>query len=144
MSTEDSKTFSLTLSPQVLLGLSLTALTTISGGGYWAVTEYNRAVSAIEEVESLGEFKEKVAALELENKNLKERLLQYMESTVKTQEKASEALALARETKAVADGTNREVKSSLDSIRSELKSTTQSLEVQMNTLRRASSNPLGR
>jgi ABC-type phosphate transport system auxiliary subunit len=149
MSTDGTKTFSLTLSPQVMLGIILTALPVLGGSAYAGITFYNKMVSTIEAVEGYkpyddAELASRVAALEIENKALKERLFQYMESTVKTQEKASEALALGRETKAVADGTSREVKSSLDSIRAELKSTTQSLETQMNTLRRASTNPLGR
>jgi hypothetical protein len=144
MSTEETKTFSLTLSPTVMLGALLTILPVIGGGAYMGITQYNRAVSAIEQVEGIGELQEKITALELENKNLKDRLVNAMESAVRAQEKAADALALSRETKALSDGAAREVQASLASIRIELKSIAENLKAEMNSLKRATTNPLGR
>jgi len=144
MSTDSPKTFSLTLSPGVILGGLLTILPVIGGGAYVGITQYNRAVSAIEEVEGIGELRKEVEALKLENKNLKDRLINSMESAIKAQEKAADALALSRETRAISDGNSREVQASLSSIRMELKSITDGLRAEMNALKRATVNPLGR
>ncbi len=144
MTTDSPKTFSLTLSPGMILGGLLTILPVIGGGAYMGITQYNRAVSAIEQVEGIGELQEKIAALELENKNLKDRLVNAMESAVRAQEKAADALALSRETKAISDGASREVQASLASIRVELKAIAENLKNEMNALKRATTNPLGR
>jgi uncharacterized glyoxalase superfamily metalloenzyme YdcJ len=108
------------------------------------ITQYNQALSAIEEVQGMGELKDRIAALEQDNKNLKDRLINTMDSAVRAQEKAVDALALARETKAITDGTGREVQATLASIRIELKTIADSLRAEMNALKRATTNPLGR
>jgi hypothetical protein len=67
-----------------------------------------------------------------------------MDSAVRAQERASDALALARETKAISDGTSREVQATLASIRIELKTISEGLKSEMSALKRATTNPLGR
>jgi uncharacterized glyoxalase superfamily metalloenzyme YdcJ len=108
------------------------------------ITQYNQALSAIEEVQGMGELKDRIAALEVDNKALKDRLINTMDSAVRAQERASDALALARETKAISDGTSREVQATLASIRIELKTISEGLKSEMSALKRATTNPLGR
>jgi len=144
MSTDSTKTFSLSLSPAMMLGGLLTVLPIIGGGAYMGITQYNQALSAIEEVQGMGELKDRIAALEVDNKALKDRLINTMDSAVRAQERASDALALARETKAISDGTSREVQATLASIRIELKTISEGLKSEMSALKRATTNPLGR
>jgi hypothetical protein len=142
MTTGEAKTFSLTLSPQVMLAALLTVLPVIGGSAYYGITTYNRAMAAIEEVDGIGELKEQVLLLQKENNALKERLINAMDSAVRAQEKAADALALSRETKAGSDGTTREVRAELASIRIELKGIAENIRAEMNSLRRATMNPL--
>jgi hypothetical protein len=165
MSTEDSKTFSLSLSPQMMLGLILTALPVIGGGGYAGVTFYNKMIETIEAVDDYKpyndtELREKVTAFEIEMKSVKERQLAIAEQAVRIAEKSSDAIALARETKAIASGAaaegaamsretksvvesaNREVQTKLAALKQDLDSTAASLRSEMNALKRATTNPM--
>jgi hypothetical protein len=176
MSTEDSKTFSLSLSPSMMLGLILTALPVIGGGGYAGVTFYNKMTETIAAVDDYKPYddtalREKVQAFEIELKAVKERQLSIAEQAVRIAEKSSDAIALARETKAIASGAaaegaamsretksaaesaSRETKSSLESMNRELQSrlaalkqdldsTTAALRSEMNALKRATTNPM--
>jgi hypothetical protein len=167
MSTDDSKTFSLNLSSQMILGLILTALPVIGGGGYAGVTFYNKMIETIEAVDDYKpyndtELREKVTAFEIEMKSVKERQLQTAEAAVRIAEKASDAIALARETKAIASGSaaegnaharevkssvesmNREVQTRLAALKQDLDSTAAALRAEMNTLKRATTNPLSK
>jgi hypothetical protein len=85
----------------------------------------------------------KIQALELNLKAQQERVMQIMESNIKTNEKASDAIALARETAAMAKGSQREVDAALVSVRSELKAQIDGMNEQMKALRKATTNPLG-
>jgi hypothetical protein len=165
MSTEDSKTFSLSLSPQMMLGLILTALPVIGGGGYAGVTFYNKMIETIEAVDDYKPYddtalREKVQAFEIEMKSVKERQLAIAEQAVRIAEKSSDAIALARETKAIASGAaaegaalsretkssvesaNREIQTRLAALKQDLDSTAASLRSEMNALKRATVNPM--
>ena len=165
MSTEDSKTFSLSLSPQMMLGLILTALPVIGGGAYAGVTFYNKMIETIEAVDDYKpyndtELREKVQAFEIEMKSVKERQLAIAEQAVRIAEKSSDAIALARETKAIASGAaaegaalsretkssvesaNREIQTKLAALKQDLDSTAASLRSEMNALKRATVNPM--
>lgn len=141
---KDSKTFSLTLSSKMMLGILLTVLPAILGGAYYTITLYNRALSAIEEVENLDEIKGNLKTVTEQLKAQQERIMYLMESNTRLQEKASDAISIAREVKAVSEGTTREVNASLTSIRSEVKSQVDGVTEQMKALKKATTNPLGR
>ena len=160
MTTEEHKTFSLSLSPQMMLGLILTVLPVLAGGAYAGVTFYNKMVATIEAVDEAKpyddtEIRQQVQALQIESKATKERMLQSMESAVRIQEKATDAIALARETHAIARGSaaeakavtesqGREVNAKLAQLQQQIESTTAALRMEMNTLKRATTNPLSK
>ncbi len=86
----------------------------------------------------------KVVSLEEQLNDQRERYVELMQTNIRLQEKASEAIALAREAKAVSSGTAREVEASLSSIRSEVKSQIDGVNDKMKALQKATTNPLGR
>jgi hypothetical protein len=86
----------------------------------------------------------KVLMLEEALNDQRERYVELMQTNIRLQEKASEAIALARESKAVSTGTSREVEASLTSIRSEVKSQIDGVNDKMKALQKATTNPLGR
>ena len=90
------------------------------------------------------EYEGKIEVLEIKVDAQQERYLELMTSNIRLQEKASDALALARETKAISNGNVREVNASLLSIRSEVKSQIKGVDDRMKALQRATTNPLGR
>lgn len=156
MTSNDSKTFSLTLSPTMIIGVLLATISAIGSGGYFGVTLYNRALSAIEAVENYQpyddkELQSKVLTLETEMKAAKERQLSAADNLMKISEKLIDAVALARESQSTAasavanaESVNREVQTRLAALKTELESTSASLKNEMAGLKRATSNPLGR
>jgi hypothetical protein len=156
MASEDNKTYSLTLSPQMILGLILTVLPVIGGSAYAGITFFNKMQDTIEAVASYKpyddtEFKEKVKTFEIEMKAVKERQLAIAEQLVRISEKVSDTTALARETKAIAQGSatenaaqSREVQARLNALKQDVDNTAANLRIEMNTLKRATTNPLGK
>lgn len=100
-------------------------------------------VSTINKTKGLSTIEDRVAALEIKVDAQQSRYLELMTSNIRLQEKASDALALARETKAISGGNVREVEASLLSIRSEVTSQLQGVNDRMKALQRATTNPLG-
>ena len=86
----------------------------------------------------------KVVMLEEQLNDQRERYVELMQTNIRLQEKASEAIALAREAKAVSSGTSREVEASLSSIRSEVKSQIDGVNDKMRALQKATTNPLAK
>lgn len=160
MTSEENKTFSLTLSPQMILGLILTVLPVIAGSAYAGITFFNKMQDTIEAVESSKpyddtEIREKVQTFEVEMKSVKERQLATAEQAVRIAEKASDAIALARETSAIAKGSSTETKAILDAqgrevaakltqLQNEINNAVTNLRTEMNALKRATSNPLSK
>jgi len=156
MTSEDSKTFSLTLSPTMMIGALLATISALGSGGYYGVTLYNRAMTAIEAVETLEKYddsdlKTRVNSLEIELKASKERQLATADALIRISENLTNAVALARESQATsksavvsAESVNREVQTRLDSIKKEVDSTVAQLRNEMAGLKRATTNPLGR
>jgi ABC-type phosphate transport system auxiliary subunit len=165
MPSEDNKTYSVSLSSQMILGLLVTFLPLIGGAAYSGIKFWGKMEKTIEAVDKFKpyddtEFREKVQAFEIEVKALKERQLSIAEQAVRIAEKSSDAIALARETRAVAQGaatesaaSSREVKSAVESqarevqtkltaLKQDLDSTAAALRAEMNVLKRATSNPL--
>ena len=156
MSTEDNKTFSLTLSPTMMVTALLAVISALGSGGYYGVTLYNRAMAAIESVEAYEayddkELQAKVLALEVEMKAVKERQLAAADAMMNISEKLIDAVSLSRESQSTAksavanaDSVNREVQTRLAALQTELKSISEQLRNEMNALKRATTNPLGR
>lgn len=167
MPSEDNKTYSVSLSSQMILGLIVTFLPIIGGAAYSGIKFWGKMEKTIEAVEKFKpyddtEFREKIQAFEIEVKSLKERQLAIAEQAVRIAEKSSDAIALARETRAVAQGaateaaaSSREVKASVESqarevqtklaaLKQDLDSTASALRAEMNVLKRATSNPLSK
>jgi hypothetical protein len=86
----------------------------------------------------------KVVMLEEQLNDQRERYVELMQTNIRLQEKASEAIALAREAKAVSSGTSREVEAALSSIRSEVKSQIDGVNDKMRALQKATTNPLAK
>lgn len=156
MTSDDSKTFSLTLSPTMIITGLLALISALGSGGYYGVTLYNRAMAAIEQVESYEQYddsdlKARVSALEIELKAMKERQLSTADALIRISENLTNAVALARESQATAksavvssESVNREVQTRLDAIKKEVDSTVAQLRNEMAGLKRATTNPLGR
>ena len=167
MPSEDNKTYSVSLSSQMILGLLVTFLPLIGGAAYSGIKFWGKMEKTIEAVDKFKpyddtEFREKIQAFEIEVRALKERQLAIAEQAVRIAEKSSDAIALARETRAVAQGaatesaaSSREVKSAVESqarevqtkltaLKQDLDSTAAALRAEMNVLKRATSNPLSK
>lgn len=86
----------------------------------------------------------KVVQLEEALNDQRERYVELMQTNIRLQEKASEAIALAREAKALSSGTSREVEATISSIRSEVNSQINAVNDKMKALQKATTNPLGR
>lgn len=149
MTSENNKTFSLTLSPTMMVTILLAVISALGSGGYYGVTLYNRAMAAIEAVEGYkpyddAELVSKVQKLEIESSNAKDRFLTLADTTNKLTEKVANVSIVSTEAKVLAESTSREVNSRLVGLKQELDSTASSLKNDMNNLRKASTNPLGR
>lgn len=149
MTSEDNKTFSLTLSPTMIITMLLAAISALGSGGYYGVTLYNRAMAAIEAVEEQkpyddSELRSKVQKLEIESSGAKDRFLALADTTNKLTEKVANVTVTATESKVLAESTSRETNSRLSGLKQELDSTTAALKNEMNNLRRASINPLSK
>lgn len=167
MPSDDNKTYSVSLSSQMILGLIVTFLPIIGGAAYSGIKFWGKMEKTIEAVDKFKpyddtEFREKIQAFEIEVKSLKERQLAIAEQAVRIAEKSSDAIALSRETRAVAQGaateaaaSSREVKASVESqarevqtklaaLKQDLDSTAAALRAEMAVLKRATSNPLSK
>jgi predicted nucleic acid-binding Zn-ribbon protein len=97
------------------------------------------------------ELKSKVQALEIELKAAKERQLTTADTLVSISEKLTDAVALSRESQSTAksavansESVNREVQTRLSGLKTEIDSTVAQLRNEMSSLKRATTNPLGR
>lgn len=152
----EEKTFSLTLSPTMMITILLGVISALGSGGYYAVTMYNRAMAAIEAVEVMEPYDDKslqarVLTLETEMKAVKDRQLATAESLMSISERLVDAVSLARESQSTAksavansESVNREVQTRLAALKTELESTAAALKNEMAGLKKATSNPLGR
>jgi len=102
------------------------------------ITLYNDMVSVINSYDE-----SKVKEIELKLASQQGRIIEIMERAIVTQEKASDALALAREVAAESRGNQREVEATLSSVRSEVNANLDGIRAEMKALRKASTNPLG-
>ena len=124
---QETKTFSLSLSPQMILGIILTVLPIIGGSAYLVITKYNQVDSVINDFDPA-----KIQALELQLKSQQERIASLQDASIRMQEKSSDALASSREAQALAKGNTMEINAAITS-----------MQEQMKALRKATTNPLG-
>jgi hypothetical protein len=123
---QETKTFSLSLSPQMILGIILTVLPIIGGSAYLVITKYNQVDSVINDFDPA-----KIQALELQLKSQQERIASLQDASIRMQEKSSDALASSREAQALAKGNTMEINAAITS-----------MQEQMKALRKATTNPL--
>ncbi len=149
MSTEDNKTFSLTLSPTMMVTGLLAVISALGSGGYYGVTLYNRAMAAIESVEGYKPYDDtevlaRLQKLEIESTGAKDRFLSLGDSTNRLTEKVASVSVVATEAKVLAESTSREANSRLLGMKQEMESNNAAIRNEMNSLKRATTNPLGR
>jgi hypothetical protein len=106
-------------------------------------------MAAIESVEGYKPYDDtellsKMQKLEIENNGFKDRFLTLSDSTNKLTEKVATVSVVATEAKVLAESTSRETNSRLLGIKQEMESTSAALRNEMNSLKRATTNPLGR
>jgi hypothetical protein len=152
MSSEETKTFSFSLSPTVLWGILLTAIPALGGTAYFAITKYNQVTELVENYSpyndaelrrELAETKAQIAGLQSSVNNVKDGMVLTSNQLVAVSEKASTAKGEAMEAKAIANGNARETQAALGGVREEVKSGIEGIKAQMKALQRATTNPLG-
>ena len=116
----------------------------VLGSGYAGVTFFNKMNDTIEATESLGDMKSDIKELHIQVKALKERQLEALESNVRLQEKASDAIALAREASSISKSTQRELEATTSATKSEVNTLIKSVEDKLDVIKRATTNPLSR
>jgi septal ring factor EnvC (AmiA/AmiB activator) len=89
-------------------------------------------VSTIESVKGLEDIQTRINTLEVQSKSQQERIASLQDTSVRMQEKSSDALATSREAIAMAKGNTQEVNAAITS-----------MNEQMKALRKATINPLG-
>ena len=135
MTSEKTKTLNLNFSSSQLLKMLLLVLPILAGSAYAGITFYTKLVSAIEAGDSLylAPIEFKLNGLEIQVKAINERQYQLSESIMKASEKSSDAIANSRETSAMVSG-----------LRKELEATVNAMDDKLNTVKRASMNPLSK
>ena len=155
MASDDNKSYSVSLSSQMILGLLVTFLPIIGGAAYTGINFWSKMNKTIESVEKFkpyddADIRELVTKFEIEMKAVRERQQAIAEQAIRVTEKASDAIALARETKAIAAGAAsenaamaREVQARLTALKQDIDSSASALRAEMGVLKRATTNPLG-
>lgn len=132
----------------ILVGILTTFVPAVFVAGYQGITELNKAKDALaqfkEMVDNYGEIQSDIKALKSANENLRERVISQADTLSKVQEKASDAILDARVAKNVAESADKNTKSQLSAIRIEVQSSLDAVKLEMNTLKKATTNPLGR
>jgi hypothetical protein len=127
--------------PTVIIGLVFASIGTIASGSYVVITKYNE-IDGI--VTGYAETQAQASKAVRDIEYLKERVNSQAETIMKLQEKAGDGYMLAREAKVVADSTQKEARSGIAGIKSELDIQNNSLRSEMQAIRRATVNPLGK
>jgi predicted nucleic acid-binding Zn-ribbon protein len=127
----DNKTYSLTLSSQMILGIILSVLVPIGGAVYYGITLFNDLTSTIEEVKKMSGVETRITVLEDRSKSTERQLVDVMMSNNRALEKANEAYGKAIEANSIAKGTADKVVDTVSNVKEEMKQ-----------LRKAMINPL--
>ena len=127
--------------PTVIIGIVFASIGSIASGSYYLITKANEINSIITNYdETAGQASKAMREVEY----LKEKVNNQAETIMKLQEKASDGYMIAREAKVIADSTQKESRSAIAGIKSELDVQNNSLRSEMQAIRRATVNPLGK
>lgn len=131
----------------ILVGILTTLIPAIFVGGYQAITELNKAKDALAHFNKIndgfGDLQSRVDALQEKVDNLKERVQNQSDTLSKVQEKAGDALIDAREAKVVSESADKNTKAQISAIRAEVQGALDAVKVEMNAVKRATTNRLG-
>ena len=128
----DNKTYSLTLSSQMILGIILSVLVPIGGAVYYGITLFNDLTSTIEEVKKMSSVETRIIVLEDRSRTTERQLVDVMMSNNRALEKANEAYGRAIEANSVAKSSQDKITDTVANVKDEMKQ-----------LRKAMINPLG-
>lgn len=98
----------------------------------------------IEAAEGLGSIKNDIREMKVQIQNIKERQMESLEGNIRLQEKASDAIALAREASSIAKSTQRELEATTQATKSEVQTSIKAVEDKLDVIKKAVTNPLGR
>lgn len=106
-------------------------------------------MAAIESVEGYKPYDDtevlaRLQKLEIESTGAKDRFLSLGDSTNRLTEKVASVSVVATEAKVLAESTSREANSRLLGMKQEMESNNAAIRNEMNSLKRATTNPLGR
>jgi tryptophanyl-tRNA synthetase len=128
----DNKTYSLTLSSQMILGIILSVLVPIGGAVYYGITLFNDLTGTIEEVKKMSSVETRIIVLEDRSRTTERQLVDVMMSNNRSLEKANEAYGKAIEANSVAKSSQDKITDTVANVKDEMKQ-----------LRKAMINPLG-
>jgi tryptophanyl-tRNA synthetase len=128
----DNKTYSLTLSSQMILGIILSVLVPIGGAVYYGITLFNDLTGTIEEVKKMSSVETRIVVLEDRSRTTERQLVDVMMSNNRALEKANEAYGRAIEANSVAKSSQDKITDTVANVKDEMKQ-----------LRKAMINPLG-
>jgi tryptophanyl-tRNA synthetase len=128
----DNKTYSLTLSSQMILGIILSVLVPIGGAVYYGITLFNDLTGTIEEVKKMSSVETRIIVLEDRSRTTERQLVDVMMSNNRALEKANEAYGKAIEANSVAKSSQDKITDTVANVKDEMKQ-----------LRKAMINPLG-
>lgn len=116
----------------------------ILGSGYGAVVFIEKMNKTIAATSKFKVIEDDITTLQLQITSIKERQMESLDASIRIQEKASDAIALAREANSIAKSTQRELEATTDATKSEVKTMIKSVEDKLEVIKRATTNPLGR
>jgi biopolymer transport protein ExbB/TolQ len=124
----------------MIIGFLGTAVPFIFGGGYYVITEFNKAKDSLSQfkdiVEGFSDIKNKLNSLEQDTKYLRERSQEQGDRIVRIQEKLSDAASDAKHAKVTAERVEKAVDKDLKILGDAMKS-------ELNAIKRATTNRLG-
>jgi len=98
----------------------------------------------IEASKGLGGIKKDIQKMQIEISGLKERQVESLNTSIRLQEKSSEAYSLSKEAIALSKATSRETEAISKSLQSEVDTKLQALNDKLDVIKRATTNPLDR
>ena len=138
------ESFNLSFSSQTISRIIMILFPIILGSGYGAVVFIEKMNKTIAATAKFKVIEDQIYELELSLKSIKERQMESLESNIRLQEKASEAIALSRESNALAKSTQRELQATTDAVRSEVETMIKATNEKLEVIKRATTNPLDR
>ena len=124
----------------ILWGFLFTGVPAVFSGGYYAITELNKAIAIRD---NFSKVAEESSYAKRKADQLEEKVQEQRETILKLQERLAEAVMAAREAKIVSESNQKELRAGLSAQKVELEVTSSTLRSEMNTLKRATTNRLG-